>query len=101
MNFQNYLLSVIFSFKNNYLNPEKKDVGEKQKKEAVLEVFHNVADSYDLMNDAMSLGKMMVGFHFLNIVLLVYFYVAKSYLVVLVLESIFKNINYIQIDLKF
>jgi len=33
-----------------------KDVGEKQKKEAVLEVFHNVADSYDLMNDAMSLG---------------------------------------------
>ena len=34
-----------------------KDVGEKQKKEAVLEVFHNVADSYDLMNDAMSLGN--------------------------------------------
>ena len=34
-----------------------KDVGEAEKKEAVLGVFHNVADSYDLMNDAMSLGK--------------------------------------------
>eukprot|EP00088_Acartia_fossae_P011461 TRINITY_DN1582_c0_g1_i12.p1 TRINITY_DN1582_c0_g1~~TRINITY_DN1582_c0_g1_i12.p1 ORF type:complete len:297 (+),score=15.94 TRINITY_DN1582_c0_g1_i12:31-921(+) len=33
-----------------------KNVGEKEKKEAVLSVFHSVADSYDLMNDAMSLG---------------------------------------------
>ncbi|XP_023348245.1 uncharacterized protein LOC111716962 [Eurytemora carolleeae] len=33
-----------------------KDVGEKEKKEAVLNVFHSVADTYDLMNDAMSLG---------------------------------------------
>ena len=60
-------------YKKNYLNPEKKDVGEKQKKEAVLEVFHNVADSYDLMNDAMSLGKMMVGLNFiLNFLILFY-----------------------------
>lgn len=34
-----------------------KDVGEAEKKDAVLGVFHSVADSYDLMNDAMSLGK--------------------------------------------
>lgn len=31
-------------------------VGEDVKKEKVLDVFHNVADSYDLMNDAMSAG---------------------------------------------
>lgn len=33
-----------------------RNVGEEEKKEAVLEVFHSVAESYDLMNDAMSLG---------------------------------------------
>ena len=33
-----------------------RNVGEEEKKEAVLGVFHSVADSYDLMNDAMSLG---------------------------------------------
>merc|ERR1719466_166240 len=33
-----------------------KDVGEKEKRDAVLNVFHSVADTYDLMNDAMSLG---------------------------------------------
>ena len=33
-----------------------KNVDEKQKKAEVLSVFHKVADSYDLMNDAMSLG---------------------------------------------
>jgi len=33
-----------------------KNLGETDKKDAVLKVFHNVADSYDLMNDAMSLG---------------------------------------------
>jgi 2-methoxy-6-polyprenyl-1,4-benzoquinol methylase len=33
-----------------------RSVGEEEKKEAVLGVFHSVADSYDLMNDAMSLG---------------------------------------------
>ncbi|TRY71074.1 hypothetical protein TCAL_01175, partial [Tigriopus californicus] len=31
-------------------------VSEEQKKHKVLGVFHNVADSYDLMNDAMSVG---------------------------------------------
>ena len=31
-------------------------VGEAEKKEKVLEVFHNVADSYDMMNDVMSCG---------------------------------------------
>ena len=31
-------------------------VGEVEKKEKVLEVFHNVADSYDVMNDVMSAG---------------------------------------------
>ena len=31
-------------------------VGEAEKKEKVLEVFHNVADSYDMMNDLMSGG---------------------------------------------
>ena len=31
-------------------------VGEAEKKEKVLEVFHNVADSYDVMNDVMSVG---------------------------------------------
>ena len=31
-------------------------VGEAEKKEKVLEVFHNVADSYDMMNDLMSCG---------------------------------------------
>ena len=34
-----------------------KNLGETDKKDAVLKVFHNVADSYDLMNDAMSLGN--------------------------------------------
>ena len=33
-----------------------RNVGEEEKKQAVLGVFHSVADSYDLMNDAMSLG---------------------------------------------
>jgi len=33
-----------------------KNIDEKQKKLEVLSVFHKVADSYDLMNDAMSLG---------------------------------------------
>eukprot|EP00088_Acartia_fossae_P031506 TRINITY_DN32378_c0_g1_i1.p1 TRINITY_DN32378_c0_g1~~TRINITY_DN32378_c0_g1_i1.p1 ORF type:complete len:285 (+),score=-12.68 TRINITY_DN32378_c0_g1_i1:29-883(+) len=33
-----------------------KNVNEQKKKESVLNVFHSVADSYDLMNDAMSLG---------------------------------------------
>jgi 2-methoxy-6-polyprenyl-1,4-benzoquinol methylase len=33
-----------------------RNLGEEEKKEAVLGVFHSVADSYDLMNDAMSLG---------------------------------------------
>jgi 2-methoxy-6-polyprenyl-1,4-benzoquinol methylase len=31
-------------------------VGEDEKKAKVLGVFHAVADSYDLMNDAMSVG---------------------------------------------
>jgi len=31
-------------------------VGEEQKKDKVLSVFHNVADTYDLMNDVMSAG---------------------------------------------
>ena len=31
-------------------------VGEAEKREKVLEVFHNVADSYDMMNDVMSAG---------------------------------------------
>ena len=31
-------------------------VGEAEKREKVLEVFHNVAESYDMMNDVMSAG---------------------------------------------
>lgn len=31
-------------------------MGEEEKRDKVLEVFHNVADKYDLMNDAMSAG---------------------------------------------
>ena len=31
-------------------------VGEAEKRDKVLEVFHNVADSYDMMNDVMSAG---------------------------------------------
>ena len=33
-----------------------KTVTEAEKKEKVLDVFHNVAEKYDLMNDAMSAG---------------------------------------------
>ena len=31
-------------------------VGEEEKRDKVLDVFHNVADSYDMMNDVMSAG---------------------------------------------
>ena len=34
----------------------KNDVSEKEKKDKVLGVFDSVADSYDVMNDAMSFG---------------------------------------------
>ena len=34
----------------------KNDVSEKEKKQKVLGVFDSVAESYDLMNDAMSFG---------------------------------------------
>jgi len=46
---------------SGYTNTKKthfgfQSVGEEQKKEKVLSVFHNVADTYDLMNDVMSAG---------------------------------------------
>jgi len=46
---------------SGYTNTKKthfgfQTVGEEQKKEKVLSVFHNVADTYDLMNDVMSAG---------------------------------------------
>jgi 2-methoxy-6-polyprenyl-1,4-benzoquinol methylase len=54
-------LSILNKHCSTYSNEKQthfgfKDVGEQQKKEAVLNVFHSVADTYDLMNDAMSLG---------------------------------------------
>jgi len=49
------------SHKSSYSNEKEthfgyKTVGEEEKRDKVLEVFHNVADKYDLMNDAMSAG---------------------------------------------
>merc|ERR1711892_1501939 len=42
-------------------------VGEEQKKDKVLSVFHNVADTYDVMNDVMSVGIHRVWKnHFMN-----------------------------------
>jgi len=57
-----HLRSVLrHSHQASYTNEKEthfgyKTVGEEEKRDKVLEVFHNVADKYDLMNDAMSAG---------------------------------------------